>query len=78
MDVLKEDVHERRIIVENLPQGVKGLEQKLVIHFQKSKHGGGDVESVSVLENGRAIITFEDREGKLTQRMENSFTSVSG
>ena len=59
-----EERKDRGVIVENLPQGVEDLEEKLVIYFQSRKHGGGDVENVSVLDRTTAVVTFEDAESK--------------
>ena len=61
--VSKDDIL-KSIVVSNIPPGTK--EEALVIHFQQRKHGGGDVSSISLAENGNsAIVTFEDAESKM-------------
>uniref|UniRef100_A0A8C6WK53 Interferon-induced protein 35 n=1 Tax=Neogobius melanostomus TaxID=47308 RepID=A0A8C6WK53_9GOBI len=57
---LAAEVCPRRILVSDLPQmDRQTLEDKLDIHFSKSRHGGGEVESCSVLpESGHAVISF--------------------
>lgn len=61
--ISKEDIL-KSIVVSNIPPGTK--EEALVIHFQKRKHGGGDVSSISLTANGdSATVTFEDAESKM-------------
>lgn len=38
---------------------------KLIIHFQRKKNGGGDITSITVSKRGTAVITFENPEGKM-------------
>lgn len=54
------EVCPRRILVSNLPQmDRQTLEDKLDIHFSKSRNQGGEVESCQVLpDSGHAVITF--------------------
>lgn len=53
----------RSILVSNISPGTK--EEAIVIHFQQRKHGGGDVSSVKLAQNGdTAVITFEEAESK--------------
>lgn len=53
----------RSIVVSNIIPGTK--EDALVIHFQRRKHGGGDVSSVTFTQDGdKAVVTFEDPESK--------------
>ena len=52
----------RIIVVLNLCSGIE--EEKLTIHFQKAKHGGGDVDEVELSEDGTAaFVIFHDSEG---------------
>ena len=39
--------------------------EDLIIHFQRKKNGGGDVESIAVSKRGTAVITFEKPEGEI-------------
>lgn len=53
----------RSIVVSNIIPGTK--EDALVIHFQRRKHGGGDVSSITLTQDGdEAVVTFEDPESK--------------
>ena len=52
--------HGAKVLVFGLPEGV--TENRIHIHFQKEKNGGGNVEYV-VMYKGRALVVFEDPEG---------------
>ncbi|NXC42169.1 RBM43 protein, partial [Penelope pileata] len=57
----------RTVVISGVPDGVLSddvMSDILVIHFQKSKNNGGDVEEVKypTTEKGIAYITFEDQE----------------
>jgi len=39
--------------------------QSLLIHFQRAKNGGGEIEDIVISERGAAKITFENPEGKM-------------
>ncbi|XP_028411310.1 uncharacterized protein LOC114533885 isoform X2 [Dendronephthya gigantea] len=49
----------RTVVVLNVPSNIG--EEDLTIHFQKAKHGGGDVDEVVVNENV-AFVTFDSAE----------------
>ena len=52
----------RTVVVLNLPSSID--EDELTIHFQKAKHGGGDVDEVKQSEDGTAaFVIFYDSEG---------------
>uniref|UniRef100_A0A803XVU3 RRM domain-containing protein n=1 Tax=Meleagris gallopavo TaxID=9103 RepID=A0A803XVU3_MELGA len=60
----------RTIVISGVPDGVLNddvMSDILVIHFQKAKNNGGDVEEVKypTREKGVAYITFEDQEAVL-------------
>ena len=58
-----QDDARRSIVVANITPGTK--EEAIFIHFQQRKHGGGDVSSVKLTQDGdKAIITFEEAESK--------------
>lgn len=46
----------RTVFVSRLPEGVSG--NGVHIHFQKKKNGGGEVENVKMLGEGKAVILF--------------------
>ncbi len=53
---------ERTVVVLNCPSNVG--EEELTIHFQKVKHGGGDVDEVTFSEDGTvAFVSFDMPEG---------------
>ncbi|KAK1166026.1 RNA-binding protein 43-like, partial [Acipenser oxyrinchus oxyrinchus] len=59
----------RTIVVSGVPQhelDCRRMADKLVIHFQKAKSAGGDVEKIKYPTRikGVAYITFEEKEGK--------------
>ena len=39
--------------------------EDLIIHFQRKKYGGGDIESIAVSNRGIAVITFDKPEGEI-------------
>ena len=47
---------ERTVVVQNFPSNVG--EDELTIHFQKEKHGGGDVDEVEI-DGSVAFVTFD-------------------
>ena len=51
----------RAVLVSGLPKGV--TENNVYIYFQKKKNGGGEVEKVEMLEEGKARVVFEKPEG---------------
>ncbi|PFX14654.1 uncharacterized protein LOC111344503 [Stylophora pistillata] len=50
----------RSISVTGIPEGTKAAD--LVIHFQRNKNGGGDVDGIITNKQGSAVITFEKAE----------------
>ena len=50
------------VMVSGLPEG--STENSVHIHFQKKKNGGGDIQKVEMLREGKARLTFEDPEGR--------------
>ncbi|XP_047936966.2 RNA-binding protein 43 isoform X2 [Anser cygnoides] len=57
----------RTVVISGVPDGILKddvMSDILVIHFQKSKNNGGDVEDIiyPTMEKGVAYITFEDQE----------------
>ena len=53
----------KTISVSGLPEG--STKSSVHIHFQKKKNGGGEIEKVELLEQGKAIVVFEDPQGML-------------
>lgn len=52
----------RTITVTNIPP--ETTQDNIIIHFQKRKHGGGDVETIRLTDDGVARVTFEKKESK--------------
>ena len=59
--VLTKDQAERSVVVQNIPPNAAA--DSIVIHFQRQKNGGGEVDHVHIPEKGTAVITFESSEG---------------
>ncbi|KAL9974234.1 hypothetical protein ACROYT_G011249 [Oculina patagonica] len=51
----------RSISVSGFPS--KTTANELVIHFQKRKHGGGNIERIHITDNGVAVIVFDESAG---------------
>ena len=54
----------RSVIVTGFQEGTKS-ELDLIIHFQRKKNGGGDIERIIVSKKGTAVITFDNPEGEI-------------
>ena len=52
---------DRSISVSGFPKETTANE--LVIHFQKRKHGGGDIECIHITDKGVAVIVFDEPTG---------------
>lgn len=52
---------DRSISVSGFPKETTANE--LVIHFQKRKHGGGDIECIHITDKGVAVIVFHEPTG---------------
>ena len=52
---------ESTVLVSGLPEG--STLNSVHIHFQKKKNGGGDIQKVEMLGEGKARVTFEDSRG---------------
>lgn len=62
---LDEEKAKRSVVVSNIPPEF-GAGEKLLIHFQKEKNGGGEIERLCMVEpDGTAVITYEEAHGKL-------------
>ena len=55
------DVVGRKILVSGLPDGT--AKNSVHIHFQKKKNGGGEIERITLLNEGKALVLFEDPKG---------------
>jgi len=63
LKAMNPDDARRSIVVANMAPGTK--EEAIFIHFQQRKHGGGDVSSVRLTQEGdKAVITFEEAESE--------------
>ena len=59
--VLTKDQAARSVVVQDIPQDTAA--DSIVIHFQRQKNGGGEIDHVHIPEKGTAVITFESSEG---------------
>ena len=68
---VKGDIHidpqyaSRSICVTGFPVAAKP--EQLIIHFQRKKNGGGDIDAIAMNKQGVAVITFENPEGMKTE-----------
>ena len=73
LEAMNPDDIRRSIVVANMTPGTK--KEAIFIHFQQRKHGGGDVSSVRLTQDGdKAVITFEEAE---SEYMSFSFSQFS-
>ena len=61
VDELDDEQAVRSIVVDNMPEEAR--EEDIIIHFQKRKHGGGDIDNVRMMEGGTVVLTFKNDEG---------------
>lgn len=54
----------RSVSVIGIPEGTSAID--LVIHFQRRKNGGGDIEEIVMNKKGSTVITFDKAEGKVS------------
>lgn len=52
----------RSVIATGFPAHTKSGD--LIIHFQRWKNGGGDIEKIILSKKGTAVITFDEPEGE--------------
>ena len=52
----------RSVVVSGLP--LETRKETVIIHFQKRKHGGGEIDSVELVSEETAVVTFDEIEGK--------------
>ena len=57
-----DDFASRKVIVKNLSPITK--QEDIIIHFQRRGNGGGEVDSVHMLNERAAVVTFEKSTGK--------------
>ena len=55
------------ICVTGFPTGTKSAD--LLIHFQRKRNGGGDIESIIINKRGTAVITFDNPDGEIPCRL---------
>lgn len=62
------DICPQRILISNLPKmDTESMLNKLEIHFSKSKHGGGEVETCDLLpDSGTVVLTFLNKDSEQT------------
>lgn len=51
----------RSVLISNIPAKLR--RDDIMIYFQKKKIGGGEIDDVFVLKDGKAVIVFEKPEG---------------
>ena len=54
----------RSIRVTSIPEGTTA--EELIIHFQRRKNGGSEVDEIVMNNQGSAVITFDKAEGKMS------------
>ena len=59
--IIDETNASRSICVSGFP--LETTPNELVIHFQKRKHGGGDIECIHITDKRVAIIVFDESAG---------------
>lgn len=65
IELLHKDKATKSIVVSKIPFETLDTDVygDIIIHFQRRKNGGGEIENVFVPKKGTAVVTFEDRKG---------------
>ena len=53
----------RTVVISNIPREI--TKDEIHIYFQKSKHGGGEVDEIWMVKDGEVVIVFENPEGSI-------------
>ena len=61
IQLLEEEQMARTIVVSNISR--QTTKEALMIHFQRWKNGGGEIDQIHIPKKGLAVITFEKGEG---------------
>ena len=61
LELLSNEEASRSVLISNV--SAKLRREDIMIYFQKEKIGGGEVDNVFVLKDGKAVIVFEKPEG---------------
>ena len=64
LELLTNEEVARSVLISNISAKLRGDDIK--IYFQKKRNGGGEVDNVFVLKNGKAVIVFEKAEGLIS------------
>ena len=57
----------RTVVISNIPREI--TKDEIHIYFQKSKHGGGEVDDIWIVKDEEAVIVFENPEGSVKCRI---------
>ena len=65
IELLQKDKATKSIVVSKIPLKTadKDVYGDIIIHFQKERNGGGEIETVFIPKKGTAVITFDDKNG---------------
>ncbi|XP_022791122.1 uncharacterized protein LOC111330520 isoform X2 [Stylophora pistillata] len=63
IELLQKDKATKSIVVSKIPLKTadKDVYGDIIIHFQKERNGGGEIETVFIPKKGTAVITFDDK-----------------
>ena len=61
LEGLDEETATRSVLIHGIPAQVG--DEDIIIHFQKGKNGGGEIDHVRIAGDGKAVITFNSCEG---------------
>lgn len=64
LEFLSNEAAARSVLISNTPAKLR--RDDIMIYFQKKKIGGGEVDDVVVLKDGKAVIVFEKPEGLIS------------
>lgn len=64
LELISNEKAARSVLISNISPKLR--REDIIIYFQKRKFGGGEVDEVSIIKDGKAVIVFEKAEGLIS------------
>jgi len=64
LELISNEKAARSVLISNISPKLR--RDDIIIYFQKKKIGGGEVDEISIIKDGKAVIVFEKPEGLIS------------